>query len=113
MKTLSKAGKFFRVGVEVTPSPSSSNVTIFSRLLVAVLQLPPLLPSSNRVWLVATTVIPAATGGVIAEEGLSTDAGGGGGTAMSVTAAARLNSLTLRGTKYSKCNELSCWQCCW
>lgn len=111
MKTLSRAGRFFLVGVELTLSPSSSNVTIFSRLLVAVLQ-PPLPLSSSRVWL-ATTVIPAVTGGVIAEDGLSTDAGGGGGTAMSVTAAARLNSLTLRGTKYSKCNELSCWQCCW
>lgn len=105
MKTLSRAGRFFLVGVEVTPSPSSSNVTIFSRLLVAVLQPP---ASSSLVWLVATTGIPGATGGVIAEDGLSTDAGGGGGTAMSVTAAARLNSLTLRGTKYSKCNELSC-----
>lgn len=107
MKTFSRPGRFFLVGVEVTQlTPSSSNVTIFSRLLVAVL--PP--TSNSRVWLVPAVVVatPAATGGVIAEDGLRTDVGGGGGTAMSVTAAARLNSLTLRGTKYSKCSELSC-----
>lgn len=66
--------------------------------------------SRRRVWLVPAFVMdtPAATGCVIAEEGLKTDAGGGGGTAISVTAAAKLNSLTLRGIKYSKCSELSC-----
>lgn len=104
IKTLSRVGRFFLVGVEVTPqlTPSSSNVTIFSRLLVVILQ--PAAPvSSNRGV--------AATDGVIAEEGLRTDVGSGGDTAMSVTAAARLNSLTLRGTKYSKCNELSCCRC--
>lgn len=112
IKMLSRVGRFFLVGVEVTPqlTPSSSNVTIFSRLLRAVLQPPPLPPSSNRVWLVVA-ITPGTIGGVIAEEGLRTDAGGGGGTAMSVTAAARLNSLMLRGTKYSKCNELSCCRC--
>lgn len=109
MKTLSRPGRFFLVGVEVAQlTPSSSNVTIFSRLLVAVL--PP--TSNKRDWLVPGAVVvvtPAATGGVIAEDGLRTDVGGGGGTAMSVTAAAaKLNSLTLRGTKYSKCSELSC-----
>lgn len=103
MKTLSRPETFFLVGVDVTPS--SSNVTIFSRLLVAVL-----VHSSSRDWF--TGFPTAVKGGVIADEGRSTEEGGGSGTAMSVTAAAaRLNSLTLLGTKYSKCRELSCWRC--
>lgn len=103
MKTLSSPETFFLVGVDVTPS--SSKVTIFSRLLVAVP-----VHSNNRDWF--DGLATDASGGVSAAEGLSTDEGGGGGTAMSVTAAAaRLNSLTLLGTKYSKCSELSCWRC--
>lgn len=106
MKTLSRPDTFFLVGVEVAQlTPSSSKVTIFSRLLVAVPE------HSNRrdCWFNGTGFTVEVTGGVIVEEGRRTDEGGGGGTAMSVTAAAaRLNSLTLRGTKYSKCKELSC-----
>lgn len=110
MKTFSKPETFFLVGVEVAQlTPSSSNVTIFSRLLVAVP-----VHSNNLDWFADAELDAEGTGGVTVEDGRKTEVGGGGGTAMSVTAAAaRLNSLTLLGTKYSKCKELSCWRCWW
>lgn len=110
MKTFSSPEIFFLVGVEVAQfTPSSSKVTIFSRLLVAVPE-----HSNNLGWFDDAEFDAEPIGGVRAEEGRKTDEGGGGGTAMSVTAAAaRLNSLTLLGTKYSKCRELSCWRCWW
>lgn len=84
---------------------SSSNVTIFSRFLVTVVALPPLaiveFPVREFEFIDGVTIVIW---------GLNTEGGGGGGTAISLIAAARLNSLTLRGTKYSKSNEPSC--CC-
>lgn len=105
INTSPRAVKFFLVGVEQTPTPipptelltlaevpSSSKVTIFSLLLAA---------------LIASDILPPICGpgflkAEVADAGLSAEAGGGG-TAISLTAAAKLNSLTLRGTKYSKC----------
>lgn len=92
-----KCGVQFKAPGLASSTPSSSKVTIFSRLLVV---------SWSRFW---SAVLSSIGGGLSKVEG-----GGGGGTAISVTAA-RLNSLTLRGTKYSKWMPTSfCWWCwCW
>lgn len=97
MKTFSIVDpKFFLVGVELEQF-SSSKVTIFSRLLVP--NVPPLLPLEALVFDFICKGIEVVT----IEHGLRTDTGGGTGTAMSCTdVAARLNSLILLGTKYSK-----------
>lgn len=93
MKTSSSAcptpTDVFRFATCVPPCiiGSSSNVTIFSLDLV-----PPAVGSLPLEDVLSTDA---------AEDGLMTEDGGGGTITMSLTTPARLNSLTLRGTKYS------------
>lgn len=72
---------------------------------------PCIIGSSSNVTIFSLDLVPPAAGSLLLEEEvLSTDAaddgrmtedGGGGTITISLTTPARLNSLTLRGTKYS------------